>query len=46
MRARDIAAPVHLGALIAPELRIHGLIRDAVWAGGPSPWEDRGDASV
>ena len=32
-RARDIAAPAHLGALIAAKPRIQGMIRDAVWAG-------------
>ena len=32
-RARDIAAPAHLGALKAAKLRIHAMIRDAVWAG-------------
>ena len=32
-RARDIAAPAHLRALIAAKPRIHGVIRDAVLAG-------------
>ena len=32
-RARDIAAPAHLGALIAAKPRIHGMIQDAVWTG-------------
>ena len=32
-RARDIAAPADLGALIAAKQRIQGVIRDAVWAG-------------
>ena len=32
-RARDIAAPAHVGALIAAKPRIQGMIRDAVWAG-------------
>ena len=32
-RAQDIAAPAHLGALIAGNPRIHGMIRDAVFAG-------------
>ena len=32
-RARDIAAPSHLGALIAAKPRIRGMIRDAVLAG-------------
>ena len=32
-RARDIAAPAHLGALIAAKPRIQGIIRDAVEAG-------------
>ena len=32
-RARDIAAPAHLGALIAAKPRIQRLNRDAVWAG-------------
>ena len=32
-RPRDIAAPAHLGALIAAKPRIQGMIRDAVWAG-------------
>ena len=32
-RARDIAAPAHLGALIAGKPRIHGMIRDAALAG-------------
>ena len=32
-RARDIAAPAHLGALIAAKPRIQGMIRDAVLAG-------------
>ena len=32
-RARDIAAPVHLGAPTAAKPRIQGVIRDAVWAG-------------
>ena len=31
-RARDIAAPAHLGALIAAKPRIQGMIRDAVQA--------------
>ena len=31
-RERDIAAPAHLGALIAAKPRIHGLIRGAVLA--------------
>ena len=32
-RARDIAAPAHLGALISAKSRIQALIQDAVWAG-------------
>ena len=32
-RARDVAGPAHLGALIAAEPQIHGVIRDAVLAG-------------
>ena len=32
-RARDTAAPARLGALIAAEPHIQGMIRDAVWAG-------------
>ena len=32
-RARDIAAPAHLGALIAAKPRIQAMIRDGVWAG-------------
>ena len=32
-RARDIAAPAHLGALIASKPRIQGMTRDAVLAG-------------
>ena len=35
-RARDIAAPAPLGALIAATPRIQGMIRDAIWA-GPLP---------
>ena len=31
--ARDIAAPAHLGALIAAKPRIQAVIQDAVWAG-------------
>ena len=32
-RARDIAAPAHLGGLIAAKPCIQAMIRDAVWAG-------------
>ena len=32
-RARDIAAPAHLGAIIAAKPRIQALIQDAVTAG-------------
>ena len=32
-RARDIAAPAHLGALIAAKPRIQAMIQDAVWVG-------------
>ena len=32
-RARDIAAPAHLRALIAAKPRIQAVIQDAVWAG-------------
>ena len=32
-RARDIAAPAHLGVLIAATPRIQAMIQDAVWAG-------------
>ena len=32
-RVRDIAAPAHLGALIAAKPRIQATIQDAVWAG-------------
>ena len=32
-RARDTAAPAHLGALIAAKPRIQAMIQDAVWAG-------------
>ena len=32
-RARDIAAPAHVGALIAAKRRIRGMIRDAVLTG-------------
>ena len=32
-RARDIAVPAHLGALIAARPRIQAMIQDAVWAG-------------
>ena len=32
-RARDTAAPAHLGALIAANPRTQAMIRDAVWAG-------------
>ena len=32
-RARDIAAPVHLGALIAAKPRIQAMLQDAVTAG-------------
>ena len=32
-RARDIAAPAHLGALITAKPRIQAMIRDAAWAG-------------
>ena len=35
-RARDFAAPAHLGALTAAKPRIQAMIRDAVWA-GPLP---------
>ena len=31
-RARDVAAPAHLGALTAAKSRIHAMIRDAVWS--------------
>ena len=41
-RARDIAAPAQLGALIAAKSRIQGMIRDAVLAGPLPP----GDASL
>ena len=32
-RARDIAAPAHLGALTAARARVQAMIQDAVWAG-------------
>ena len=32
-RARDIAAPAHLGDLIAAKPRIQAMVQDAVWAG-------------
>ena len=31
-RARDVAAPAHLGVLIVAEPRIQAMIQDAVWA--------------
>ena len=34
-RARDIAAPAHLGALTAAKPRTQAMIQDAVWAGLP-----------
>ena len=34
-RAQDIAAPAHLGALMAAKPRIQAMIQDAVWAGLP-----------
>ena len=40
-RARDIAAPAHLGALIAAKPHIQGMIQDAV-RGEPSPYAGSG----
>ena len=39
-RARNVAAPANLGALIAAKPRVQGMIRDALWAGLPPkhPW--------
>ena len=47
-RARDIAAPAHLGALIAAKPRIQAMIQDAAAAGllSKQPLETRLDAVV